>query len=452
MKSALKYIAGLCEYIAALTLITAFQLLGRAGLPRVQLRTCVAEDPFEKTVLDHVGKSQQTTAKLLEDVSRLDTQAKTALEELTKVKNAANDIAGMQIALKKLDVALKAQRRAEFGCPFQRITRDEELRTRFNLLVRQAVNGEDNRLKKSIDLLKKALGEDTSPGSTYIATDVLLNEIYDTLATFGKWNTLGVRRVGSKTLRLPIKTARPVANFILTEAGTVADDTTKAGSTVSMDMEIIAVLLNVSLQLLEDDENDVTADIMSDFVEAYNERLDFAAFNGTGAANATSGGYTGAFQFGTLATAATGRTTVANLTLVDFVRCLTTVDPVVLARPSKWWIHPTQLARVGGIVDANGRPLFQTALEAPAPGSIGSIMGYPVELTLAAPSADGASSRIALFGDPASMVVGVRKDYMFEASDQHRWNTLERSFRAWGRAGVRGRRALGLAVLQTSAT
>ena len=98
MKSALKYIAGLCEYIAALTLITAFQLLGRAGLPRVQLRTCVAEDPFEKTVLDHVGKSQQTTAKLLEDVSRLDTQAKTALEELTKVKNAANDIAGMQIA------------------------------------------------------------------------------------------------------------------------------------------------------------------------------------------------------------------------------------------------------------------------------------------------------------------------------------------------------------------
>ena len=40
---------------------------------------------------------------------------------------------------------------------------------------------------------------------------------------------------------------------------------------------------------------------------------------------------------------------------------------------------------------------------------------------------------------------------MFEASDQHKWNTLERSFRGWGRAGVKGRKASSLAILKTAA-
>ena len=83
---------------------------------------------------------------------------------------------------------------------------------------------------------------------------------------------------------------------------------------------------------------------------------------------------------------------------------------------------------------------------------IGSIMGYPVSLCHAAPLTNTVNSNVAVFGDPAAQVVGMRTDFRFDSSDQFRWNTLERSFRGWGRAGVKIRRATGLAVLTLAAS
>jgi len=406
---------------------------------------------FEERVIEGIEKIETAQQSVLKDVSRLDGETKKSLEDLTRVKNAMNDQqAEFTKAMHRMNSMLARERHLAFGDPIARIERDERLSKALNLLVRQAVTGPDNLLKGQIETLRKALGEDSSPGSTVIVDD-LLREVYDTLARYGKWSTLGVRRLGKLTTKMPVKTARPVANFVLTEGDTIADDTNKAGTSVSLTVEVLAVLLNVSLQLLEDAETDVTRDVLDDFMEAYNYRADYAAFVGDGTADATHGGFTGLFNFGTAAVAAAGNVSVATLDLEDFIKCLTTVDPVVLERSAKWWLHPTQLARIAGLKDGNGRPLFQTALEAPSPGAIGSILGYPVELVHAAPSADGVSKKIAAFGDPQSIVVGVRRDYAFEASDQHKWNTLQRSFRGWGRFGVKGRRALGTAILTTAA-
>jgi HK97 family phage major capsid protein len=144
---------------------------------------------------------------------------------------------------------------------------------------------------------------------------------------------------------------------------------------------------------------------------------------------------------------ASGGTTIGALKLDDFVNVLTTVDPGVLNRPCAWWVHPQNLARLVTVKDGNGRSIFLTAMEAPTPTGIGSILGYPVHLVHAAPSANTAGAKIAVFGDPQAALVGVRSDFSFEASDEYLWNTYQRSFRGVGRAGVVIRKASGLAAL-----
>jgi HK97 family phage major capsid protein len=242
-----------------------------------------------------------------------------------------------------------------------------------------------------------------------------------------------------------------VAQWLTTEAAPIPDDTSEAGSTMTLTVLPNAVLLNVSRQLIEDAEFDVTAMVMEDFQQAWNLRLDTAAFAGNGTADGNNGGFTGLFNAGIKAQAAQGNTTAGTLDFDDVNRCLTTVAPVVLKRKPRWWMHPQMLVRMMGIKDNNGRPIFLGALEAPSYGAIGTILGYPVVPVMAAPNTDGPGQLIAAFGDRAGQVVGVRDDFVFESSDHYRWNTLERSFRAYGRAATGCRQANAFAILQTAA-
>jgi HK97 family phage major capsid protein len=428
-----------------------------ASLPFFPIRILMDKDPegggggalsqeqFQRTALGALEKVKGSQDELLKDVSRLDKETKSTLEELTKIKNGFegydHQVKALDLAIKKLNLQLTLEQRMAAGGTAmsfgQRLIRDKDK-------AKQAF-GAICRLIGAPELATKALGEDSSPGSTLINDD-LHAEVYDSLLRFGAWGTLGVRPIGTKNTKIPVKTARPVANFILTEAGAISDDTAKAGTTVTLEAEVVAVLLNVSLQLLEDGEIDVAADVLDDFIEAVNLRCDFAAFAGNGTADATNGGVTGLFSFATAATAAATRTTIALTKYEDWLRCLTTVDAAVLQRASRWWMHPSLMAAAIGVSDSNGRPIFQTALEAPA-GGILNLFGYPVTMVGAAPSTNAASARVAVFGDPRAYAVGMRKQFTFEASDQARWTTLERSFRGHTRFDAVGARASALAAM-----
>jgi len=430
------------------------------------------DDEFEGKVLKSVNRIEKRQKSVLDDVGRIDGTLKTALEDLTKLKTSANDQQANHDkfvkTLKQIDTLVRRENRAAFGDPIARISGDEEMRIRFNVAMRVALSKTENgeavgkRLAEAFKdvtgkslkdvLVERALGEDSSPGSTLI-DDRLAREIYDTIASFGVWNTFQVVQVGTNQTKFPVKTARATANFILTEGGTVSDASI-TGTSVTNTMEVIAALINVSMQLIEDSEFDITSYVLDDFGEAYSERLDFACLNADGTADATNGGMTGVFQGGTAATADAGAgadDTVEELEFEDFTRCLLTVDPIVLNRAARWWMHPQILVRALSIKDSNGRPIFLTALEAPAPRAVGSILGYPVTPAFKAPNTNAASAKVATFGDPRGMVVGIRRAFTFEASDHHRWNTLERSFRGWGRAGTKIRRALAFAVLTLGA-
>jgi HK97 family phage major capsid protein len=417
----------------------------------------LTDEQFQETVLRGVNAVEekfQTVERnqetLLRNYDRLGRETKQTMEDLTRLKNSGNDRAKILTTVQKLQLQLRAEAIGAGIDPIQRITNDPEKRARLNLAVRMAVD-RNGDMRQTCEPLARAIGEDSGEGSTLIIAQ-LFKEIYDTLAQYGDWSTLGVRRLGTKVTNFPVKTARTVAQWLTSEAVTIPDDTNDAGSTMTLTVLPNAVLLNVSRQLIEDAEFDVTSVVMEDFQQAWNLRLDTAAFMGDGVTDGNNGGFTGLFNAGTKAVAASGNTSVATLDFDDVTRVLTTVSPTVLKRKPHWWIHPQMLVRLMGIKDNNGRPIFLGALEAPSYGAMGTILGYPVIPVMAAPNTDGAGQLVAAFGDRNGQVVGVRDDFVFESSDHFRWNTLERSFRAYGRAATGCRQANAFAILQTAAS
>lgn len=409
--------------------------------------SALAEKDFQAKVLGNQKALKVTTDEMVEKYENLDKDTKKAFEELTKLKNDnTSSMEELTLSIKKLNLQMRNEYRMANGDPIQRIIGDPEKKELFNAIVRNAAGF------GMTPAMRTTLGEDSTPGSTMIKDD-LAADIYDTLASYGIWSSFDVRRVGTKTTKFPVKTARAAATFILTEGGDITEDTAKAGTSVDLTLEVIAALLPVSKQLLADSEFDVTADVLADFAEAIAFKLDWACTQADGGADATDGNNTGIFGGGaTACVAATGNVSVETLDFEDWTKALLTVDPVVLTRASRWWMHPQQLVRALSIKDLSGRPIFLTALEAPTASGMGSILGYGVVPTFAAPSANTTSTKIAVFGDPKGMVVGIQNGFEFESSDHAGFTTYERYFRGVARGGVKIRRALAFAALTTAAS
>lgn len=428
------------------------------------------EKEFQETVLNST-KAVENRTKAIEDQSKgyktqmdqiasnydqLDKTTKKAIEDFQKARDAyegsANQHSDAVNSLTRMVKAYRNEQGLAFPDPIKRISSDDELKARFNAMIRKAtIAGANGKFDAQVKAITKALGEDSSPGSTLI-NDELSSAIYDTLTQYGSWNTLEVEDMGTKTEKIPVDTADPVANFILTEAGAISDDTNIAGTQVSLTAEVLAVMLYVSEQLLQDAEYDVTGNVLRKMRNAFAKRMDYAAFVADGTSDATNGGFTGLFEFGTAKAAASGNTTVESLDFEDFTGTLLTPDEEVLNRDARWWIHQHMLIRALSVKDSNGRPIFLTANEAPTPGGIGTILGYPVTLVPIAPKTNSASGKVAAFGDPSAFCVGLRRDFQFDQSVHHRFANLQQSFRGYGRAGFKGKRAEGVAVLTLAAS
>lgn len=439
---------------------------------------------FQKKVLDGVdllqkssdeqkkrGDTLQTNiTKMLSDVDRLDKETKDVLKDIESCKKAANDTASnfrsMEQRFNMLDSRLQLQARSSFGDPKRFIRSNPEYVARLNIAARLLMTGGNGDLRRQAnqiiekadpsfrdklrDDVKRALGEDSSPGSTTI-TDDLWSEVYHVLESYGIWNTFSVVPVSTKNTKFMVKTARPIT-LIIAENVQISEDSTKAGTSVTAETEKFATLSSVSLELLQDAEIDVTADLLDDFAEATAYRIDWCCTQADGTADTTDGGMTGVFGGGgTAANAGTGQTTVEGTNLTAWQNCLLTVAAGVLQRPAKWWMHPQILVRALSVQDGNGRPIFLTALEAPSAGAIGSILGYPVIPTAVAPTTNTAGSKVAAFGDPGGLVVGLSKQFMFESSDHLHWDYYQRTFRGIARAGVKVRAATAFGVLTLAA-
>lgn len=399
-------------------------------------------EEFQKQVIDTQQKTSTQMEQVIKNYDQLDKSTKSAMEEFTTLKNKFADVEDMAKSMKKLGLALENERRMAFGNPVQRIAKSPELRAALRgWLVHQLQLGE---------YVNKDLDTGNTPGSTYIANAELETEIYDALLNYGAYATCNVRTVGAKTVDIRLKTARAAMAFV-DEAAPIGADATKAGSKVNVVPKKIAGLISASRELLEDDSTGVIQDILNDFLASAGEKLDWITFTADGTGDSLDGGFTGMFFGGTAAVAAATHTTVAATTFDDWLKCLIAVNPVVLTRMAKWWMHPTQIARALSVKDGNGRPIFQSAIEAPSYGTLGTIFGYGVVPVGNAPSAEAVSAKIATFGDPDAMAVRIRKDLTFDRSEHWAFDTDEITFRATLRAAAKVRLATSLQVFTLAA-
>lgn len=408
----------------------------------------LGEAQFQKKVLDGIetvtGKTElieTAQQKILTDVTRLDGETKKALEDLTKVKGHVNEFTQ---TLSRVQGLLKREERAAFGDPLGKLAASEE-HCRYIIACCKAA------MKLPLTAVEKTAitGIDSGIGQAVVPQETS-NMIYDALLRYGQWNTLGVMPIGSRTQIVPLVSARPTAYWVA--QGAQITEGAVTGTSVTLTIREAAAWIPVANAQLEDAEPGFASYLMDLLLQAVVYRLDWACFAADGTADTTDGSYTGIAVGGTAAGAAGGNVSVATLDYDDFVKCLTTVDSGVLQRQAKWWIHPTILAKITLIKDANGRPIFQNALEAPSPGAIGSICGYPVIVTGAMPSTDTTSSVVAVFGDPQAQAVGMRKQFALDSSSDFQFDYNRTAFRSIVRGGTVTKLATGLAKLTTAAS
>jgi HK97 family phage major capsid protein len=409
-----------------------------AGLPEAE---------FQKKVIGGIetvtGKTEvleTAQQKILADVTRLDGETKRALEDLTKVKGNVNEFSQ---TLARVQGLLKREERAAFGDPIARISASEEHGRYLVANFKRAAGLPLTAVEKTA-----ITGIDSGIGAAVIPQETS-NMIYDALLRYGQWSTLGVMPIGSRTQIVPLVSARPTAYWVA--QGAQITEGAVTGTSVTLTIKEAAAWLPVANAQLEDADPSFGGYLADLLAQAVAYRMDWACFAADGTNDTTDGAFTGIAVGGTAAGAASGNVSVATLDYDDFVKCLTTVDAGVLGRQAKWWIHPTILAKITLIKDSNGRPIFQNALEAPSPGAIGSICGYPVIVTGTMPSTDSTSSVVAVFGDPQAQAVGVRKNIQFDQSADFQFDYNRTAFRTIMRGGTVTKLATGLAKLTTAA-
>lgn len=419
------------------------------------------EKAFREKVIEGVQKTRESHRDLEKRIGELDSEAKKAQETITKAiqqfDNSSAQTAELTKAIQKLQVRMATLKSGLSGSRLDNILADEEKRHEVNSLIRGVLHKRSDRVainddqKKTWgDLVEKAVTTGTSPGSTYVNDD-LNTDIYSLIAEYGVWNMFDVIPASAKTTKLIVDDTDPAMLFV--DEGTEPAESSYTGSTVSAAVEKMLGWLSVTTEALEDSEIDLAGHIMPKFANATAFRMDHIAIAADGTADANNKGFSGVFNAGTTVTAATGKVTVAQLTLQDFLNALLAVDASVLSKPGAGWIvHPRQLVRIIGIVDGNGRSIFQSSLEAPAYGGIGSILGFPVYLSHAAPSTEAASARIISFGDPMGEAVLLRRDLQMAVSEEAKFLEDKVVFRARARAAAKIKKSTAWATLRLAAS
>lgn len=400
--------------------------------------------------LENTSKSMNSPLipdqQILSDPSRLMPKTRTALERLTSVAEAGSSDVKLNLScIQDLQQKLHLELHLAGFDPVQKLLANDDFRLAIDAAFRNACRGELSSVHRS-----GSLGSTTTPGSTLLAGEVA-NIIYDVLAAHGAWTSLNVVpiRTGYKS-QTPIMSALPEALFV--EGGDqIGEDATYDGSSKDLIPKLVAVMLYASLQMAEDASQDLASVLLSVFTRAIRKRWDWVAFMADGTADANDGGFTGLFAAGTAAAAAAGNTTIETLDFEDFLRCVTSLPEGVLDRPLRWWAHPLQLARMMAVKDGAGLPIFKTALQGPTGGAIGTILNYPVTPVSVASTVNAAGAKVACFGDPMAMAVGVRKEFAFQSADQFKFDYNRRYFRGFSRMAVKCLDATAIRVLTTAA-
>jgi HK97 family phage major capsid protein len=423
----------------------------------------LTQDQFQARTLSAIEKVREGQKTITDNIDKIDKDGKKLAEDFSahvkSFEGLPHQVAETTRTLAQLQLKIATERRSAYGSGLDRISGDEEMRSIVNGVIRTNYKRQTGSAMalpedqvKGAEAYAKALTSAASPGTT-VQTAALLTEIYGTIAEFGVWNMFDVIPVSTASNKLIVDATDPTMYFQATE-NTAVTEGAITGSNVTATINKMLGWIQVSRELIEDAEIDLVGHLLRKFANATAYRLDWACLQADGGADTTDGSFTGLFGgSATAAVAASGNVSVATLDFEDFLTAMLAVDAAVLSRPTTCWImHPQMVVRALAIKDGNGRPIFLPSIDAPAPGAIGSILGYPVKLAHAANATDGVSKRIAVFGDAMGQAVCLRKDFEWASSDQAKFTEDSIVFRARARAAAVTKRAAAFGALTTAAS
>lgn len=134
---------------------------------------------------------------------------------------------------------------------------------------------------------------------------------------------------------------------------------------------------------------------------------------------------------------ATTTTDGENVVYVDLVKAVYAADESSVTDGAQWFMHRKIFATIVGMVDSNGRPIFQPAVDV---GSPGSILGFPLSTTssIATNTTRGATGNTSniYFGNPLKLIFGDRQTLVWDVTDTGpNWDKYMVDMRMVGRFG-----------------
>jgi hypothetical protein len=162
----------------------------------------LTELEFQNKVLTSQQKMAQINAELTTKVDNLQKETKDAFKDLDTLRAKTSDFETLTKALQRVELQMAREKRLAYGSAAERISNNAEMRASLNACVRNftSLNGDLQGVAKSI--IQRDAGENSGFGATLLVPQ-LMKEIYDSLATYGIWNTFGVRRMGTKITQIP---------------------------------------------------------------------------------------------------------------------------------------------------------------------------------------------------------------------------------------------------------
>ena len=257
--------------------------------------------------------------------------------------------------------------------------RDAEVRSAFEKYIRF---GKEEMSTEERSLLRERRDITTTGASGNVAGNVIIPQLFDNVLNDAKklvGNTVSiVRQKVTNNNGAPIKigTANDTGNTLSTltlEATTVTEQDPAFGGFIGQ-TDTVTTLVKVSLQDLEDSAFDLDSWIKAKFGLRYYRGLEYMITNGNTSNVASI--VTGA-TLGATAAAASGPV------YADFRACYGSLEPAYIPN-GRWVMNQATRVWVMGLTDTLGRPLF---IPSPNTGTLDYILGLPITLNQALPSA-----------------------------------------------------------------
>ncbi len=223
---------------------------------------------------------------------------------------------------------------------------DEETRLLVSATLKN-VGGARQMSEREAEVYRAAVRTSNTEADTFGSGQVpvgVADIIQSLVPVYGVHRDLGVTIMPAGTTKVVRVTALPTPGWIQPNQQPTAltPDTTLAGDAVTASANSLGVLIEPSMELLDDQSVDATAAFLIKCGEGLAKGLDTVCFSGTGANDTTNGGQTGIFPNGAVpnVTANAGNITAAALQRADFMAAVAAIVPAALKRECRFWVNP----------------------------------------------------------------------------------------------------------------